>query len=177
MLFELLNNVLILKTHIPIVSPKSSAIQPRGSKYTGKLKKHLYKTPLNFLTRKIIGFLPANEMDQVASSITGDIEKDMEKILLTRFVPPSVVLNQDLNIVQFFGITEPYLGSIGGKESFNILKMIREDLLTDLKTLLQLVQKTEKVGIKEGIKISGKKNTSKSRSKLYQKKRVVNCSF
>ena len=88
---------------------------------------------------------------------TADIEKDMGKILLSRFVPPSVVLNQNLNIIQFFGITAPYLGPVVGKASLSVLKMIREDLLIDLRTLIQQAKKTEKIAIKECIQIFNKK--------------------
>lgn len=86
-----------------------------------------------------------------------DIEKDISKILLTRFVSPSLVLNQSLNIIQFFGITSPYLNPGVGKASFNILKMIREDLLIDLRALLLLARKTGKTASKEGIRVSDKK--------------------
>jgi two-component system CheB/CheR fusion protein len=86
-----------------------------------------------------------------------DVEKDMGKLMLSRFVHPGVVVNKNLMIVQFFGITTPYLAPVTGKASFNILKMIREDLVIDLRSLLQRALKTEDVVIKEGIRIYNKK--------------------
>lgn len=118
-------------------------------------KKPTNTPTLEFFTNQI-GFVPNRETYSAKPLATPDIEKEMGKILLTRFVQPSVVLNQKLNIIQFFGITAPYLGPIVGKASFNVLKMIREDLLIDLKILLQLATKTGKIAIKEGIKINNK---------------------
>lgn len=85
-------------------------------------------------------------------------DKDIQSILLKRFVQPSVVVDQNLNIVQFFGETAPYLSPVVGKASLNILKMIRDDLLIHLRTLLQVARKTGKTAIKEGIRISNKKS-------------------
>ncbi len=86
-----------------------------------------------------------------------DIEKEMGRVLLSRFVPASVVLNQNLIIIQFFGNTSSYLSPVAGKASFNVLKMIREDLLVDVRSLLQQVKKTEKTAVKTGITIYNNK--------------------
>src|SRR3989337_2439197 len=56
-------------------------------------------------------------------------------------------------ITQFFGATSQYLEPATGKASFNILKMIREDLFIDLGSLLQQARKTENNTSKEGIRI------------------------
>lgn len=82
-----------------------------------------------------------------------DPEKIMSKLVLSRFVYPSVVVNKNLMITQFFGGTSQYLQPVAGKASFNILKMIREELVIDLGSLLQLARKTEKNTSKEGIRI------------------------
>lgn len=81
-----------------------------------------------------------------------DIENDVSKILLTRFVQPSLVLNSNLNIIHFFGVISPYLNPIAGKASLSVLKMIRGDMLIDLRALLHQARKTEKTVSKEGIK-------------------------
>ena len=90
---------------------------------------------------------------------TPNIGEDFSRILLTRFVWPSIVLNQNLNIIQFFGNTSHYLQPVSGKASFNVLKMIREDLLIDLRALLLKARKTEKPTVKEGVRISDSKKS------------------
>ncbi|HEX6891213.1 MAG TPA: CheR family methyltransferase, partial [Chryseolinea sp.] len=95
-------------------------------------------------------------MERVADT---DPEKAMSKLLLSRFVYPSVVVNKGLIITQFFGQTSQYLEPVAGKASFNILKMVREELVIDLGTLLQHARKTGKSTCKEGIRIENDKVT------------------
>ncbi|MBL0745723.1 CheR family methyltransferase [Chryseolinea lacunae] len=80
-----------------------------------------------------------------------NIEGEMSKLLLDRFVWPSVILNQNLNIIQFYGVTSPYLGPLVGKASLNVLKMIQQDLLVYLRTLLAEARKTGMPASKDGI--------------------------
>ena len=70
-----------------------------------------------------------------------DIDKEAEKILLSRFVPACITVNKDLHIVQFYGPTQQYFHPATGKASFYLLKMIREDLLFDVKNLITKVKK------------------------------------
>jgi two-component system, chemotaxis family, CheB/CheR fusion protein len=112
--------------------------------------------PVTFSNVKI-RTAPPREKPPVEILPASDIEKDISKILLTRFVSPCIVLNQNLNIIQFFGITSPYLEPVVGKASLNILKMIREDLLIHVRALLLQARKTESIALKEGINISNKK--------------------
>ncbi len=86
-----------------------------------------------------------------------DLEKDIGKLMLSQYVYPSVVVNRSMKIVQFFGVTSSYLAPVTGRASFNILKMIREDLLIDLGSLLQQARLTEKAATKEAIKIYNNK--------------------
>ena len=99
-----------------------------------------------------------------------DIEKEMGKILLKRFVFPSIVVNQNLNIIQFYGITAPYLEPVVGKASFNVLKMIREDLLLDLKALLHQAGKLQKPVFKECIRTFSKKEKEEVTIEVIPKK-------
>ena len=111
---------------------------------------------LNF-SNQLAGAAPRG-VTRTVHHTSQDIEKEMGKLLLTRFVSPSVVVNQNLSIIQFFGVTAPYLSPGAGKASLNVLKMIREDLLIDLRALLLKARKTEKITIKEGIRVYNKKN-------------------
>ena len=83
----------------------------------------------------------------------GDVDSDIGKLILSRYVPPCVLVNKNLMIIQFFGIISPYLEPVTGKASLNVLKIIREDLVIHLGNLLQQARKTEKVVTKEGIRI------------------------
>ncbi|MEM9451693.1 MAG: CheR family methyltransferase [Cyanobacteria bacterium P01_E01_bin.6] len=60
-----------------------------------------------------------------------------DQIVLNRYAPVGVVVNEHLDILQFRGETSPYLRPAPGEPSFNLLKMIRPSLLVDLQTTLE----------------------------------------
>lgn len=111
--------------------------------------------PIDFISHAT-EHLDIKQITELASPEPLDVDKELAKIILERYVMPCVVLNEQLNIVQFFGITTQYISPVTGKASFNILKMIREDLLVDLRTLIQQAKRTGKVCVKEGITIFDK---------------------
>ena len=115
-------------------------------------KKSTISPPIDFISTTA-DHIALKQAIQPASQESHDIEKELAKVILERYVMPCVVLNEQLNIVQFFGTTTKYLSPVTGKASFNILKMIREDLLIDLRTLIQQAKRTGKVSVKEGIVI------------------------
>lgn len=70
-----------------------------------------------------------------------DIEKETDKLLLSRYVPPSVVVNNDLQIMRFHGPTSRFLQPIFGKASLNLLKMVRQDIAFELRSLITKAKK------------------------------------
>lgn len=79
------------------------------------------------------------------------VEQDMAKLLLSHYVYPSVVVNKNMTIVQFFGAVSNYIEPVTGNASLSILKMVREDLVIHLRSLLHRALHTGKVAIREGI--------------------------
>ncbi len=71
-----------------------------------------------------------------------DIQKEADKILLSHYTPASVVINSDLEIVQFRGSTGMFLEPSQGKPSFNLIKMAREDLGFELRNAISKVRKS-----------------------------------
>jgi two-component system CheB/CheR fusion protein len=65
-----------------------------------------------------------------------DFQREADRLLLARFTPPSVLVNDRLDIVQFRGHTGPFLEPAQGAASLNVLKMAREGLLPDLRAAI-----------------------------------------
>ncbi|MEI9920141.1 MAG: hypothetical protein WDO14_15310 [Bacteroidota bacterium] len=86
-----------------------------------------------------------------------DFGKEIEKIMLSRFVFPGIVIDNNLIIVQFFGNTSSYLSPVTGKATLNVLKMVREDLVVELRGLIQAVQKSIKPAVSRDIIVREKK--------------------
>ena len=80
-----------------------------------------------------------------------DIEKETDKILLSRYVPATVVVNKDLQILRFHGPISDYLQPAAGKASLHLLKMVKDELIFELRGLLSNAKKNKQVMRKEGI--------------------------
>jgi two-component system, chemotaxis family, CheB/CheR fusion protein len=63
-----------------------------------------------------------------------DLFKETDKLILTRYTPAGVLLNDELEILQYRGHTGPYLEQAPGKPSVNILKLVREGMVYELKS-------------------------------------------
>lgn len=83
-----------------------------------------------------------------------DIEKETDKLLLSRYVPASVVINKDLQILHFHGDTSNYLQPSPGKASFHLLKMVKEELIIELKNLINRAKQEGMPVRKDGVHLS-----------------------
>jgi two-component system CheB/CheR fusion protein len=80
-------------------------------------------------------------------------EKTVDTILLSRFVPPSIIVNHELEILQFRGSTGLFLEPSSGKASFNLLKMARQGLAFELRNIIHKANKTQQPSQKTGLKL------------------------
>jgi len=87
------------------------------------------------------------------------VEREVEHLLVNRFVPASVVVNDQLEIVQFHGKTGAYLEPPAGQPSFSLAKMAREGLLVDLRAALTTAKKTNATVRKQGVQIQSEEGT------------------
>jgi two-component system, chemotaxis family, CheB/CheR fusion protein len=87
------------------------------------------------------------------------IEKQVERELVSRFVPASIVVNSEMEIVQFRGKTGAYLEPAPGNPTFRLSKMAREGLLIDLRAALQTAKKENIPVRKEGVSIQSNGGT------------------
>ena len=82
-----------------------------------------------------------------------DVEKETNRLLLSRYVPASVVVNKDLQILRFHGSTSNYLQPSSGRASLHLLKMVKDELILDLKGLINRAKKDAIAVKKDGIRI------------------------
>jgi two-component system, chemotaxis family, CheB/CheR fusion protein len=82
-----------------------------------------------------------------------NLQKIADDILLHRFAPASVVVNEKLDIVHFIGQTGRFLEPSPGDASLNLLKMVKPGLHMELRLAFQKV-KRDATARKEGILIS-----------------------
>jgi two-component system CheB/CheR fusion protein len=75
------------------------------------------------------------------------------QFLLEQYAPPGVVVDNNLQIVQFRGQTGAFLEPSPGNASLNLLKMAREGLIYGLRTALHAARKKGEHVSKDGLRI------------------------
>jgi two-component system CheB/CheR fusion protein len=88
-----------------------------------------------------------------------DVDREVERTLAHRFVPGSIVVNGEMEIVQFRGKVGPYLEPATGHPTFSLSKMTREDLQVDLRDALTRAKKENRPVRKEGLHITSNGGT------------------
>jgi two-component system CheB/CheR fusion protein len=78
---------------------------------------------------------------------------EVNRVILERYAPAGVVVDNDLQIVQFRGQTGPYLEPAPGEASLSLLKMAREGLLYGLRTALHAARKNKAPVRKGGLRL------------------------
>ncbi len=92
------------------------------------------------------------EPEATAPSAAVDLGKEAEGILLEHYAPPAVIVDPDLQIVRFQGDTSPYLAPATGQASFHLLKMVRSELVVDVRAAIYKARREGIAVLKEAIK-------------------------
>lgn len=82
------------------------------------------------------------------------LDSALDELLLSEFMPASVVINQQLEIVQFRGATDQFLSHPKGKATFNIMKMARPEMAFELRSAITKVIKSNRRIRKSGIELN-----------------------
>jgi two-component system CheB/CheR fusion protein len=136
--------------HFGLVDKKDKIYQKR--KTTARLTTYFANSdylPIRAGDAKLTRELPA--------SFT--VEREVEHLLVNRFVPASIVVNDQMEIVQFHFKTGAYLEPPAGQPSFSLAKMAREGLLVDLRAALDMAKKSNATVRKEGVQIQSEAGT------------------
>jgi two-component system CheB/CheR fusion protein len=155
------NGYLILGKSETVSSSPQHFSQP-DKKYKIYSRKKEGKSPLLFEMNlkpsrtKGIERVPLRKIihKQIVSDV--DIDKIVDHVLLTGYTPPSVVVNSDLEILQFRGSTGLFLEPSPGKASLNLLKMARAGLPFELRNAVHKATRLGHIIKRSGIEIKYK---------------------
>ncbi len=89
----------------------------------------------------------------LASAAGFDYQKEADRILLGKYTPPAVLVNEHLDILQFRGHTGPYLEPASGAASLNLLKMAREGLLLELRGAINEARRRNASARRTGLQV------------------------
>src|SRR5262249_46153999 len=90
---------------------------------------------------------PAPETSGAEKLLTTEVSR----VIFDRYAPPGVVVDSEMQIVQFRGQTGAFLEPAPGEASLNVLKMAREGLLYGLRTAVHAARKNRQPVRKEGL--------------------------
>lgn len=114
------------------------------------------------LTPSLEGSLPGIVAKKAAP--VSDLQKELQQVLLAECTPAAVLVDQNLEIVQFHGKTGAYLSPAPGAASLRILKMAREGLALHLSAALREARNQDAPVISRGIPVEGREVTFEVRS-------------
>lgn len=80
-----------------------------------------------------------------------DLQRESDRMLMARYAPPSVVVNDQLEILHTRGHTGAFLELPSGKISMNVLKMARPGLLFELQSAIDEARKSGVDAVRRGI--------------------------
>ena len=82
---------------------------------------------------------PVKQPDPLRTPV--ELQREADRLLLARYGPPAVVINDQLEILQSRGRTGAFLELPTGKASLNLLKMARPGLLFELQSAIDTARK------------------------------------
>ena len=88
-----------------------------------------------------------------------DTEKEVERTLVQHYAPTSIVVNSQMEIVQFRGRTGAYLEPAEGQPTSSLVKMAREGLLVDLRRAIERAKKENTPAHVENVRVKSNGGT------------------
>ncbi|MHB1653200.1 MAG: chemotaxis protein CheB [Desulfitobacteriaceae bacterium] len=85
-----------------------------------------------------------------------DVIEKADRIVLDQYAPAGVIINSDLEIIQFRGRTGAYLEPAAGKPSLKLFKMVRDGLSLGLLSAINQAKKENIPVKKEGLQVIDK---------------------
>src|SRR5258706_5136147 len=83
-----------------------------------------------------------------------DLQKKADRMLWSRYAHSGVIVDENLQILHFRGDTSPYMAPASGAASLHLLKMVRGDLLVDLRAAFHRSKKENTPVRREGIPVT-----------------------
>ncbi|NEW79063.1 MAG: response regulator, partial [Gelidibacter sp.] len=127
--------------------------------YSRKKNSGVYKLPLitsravqSSLTGK--KSIPAAIPKRPTAATQGNLGNVFDSVLLAHYMPASVIINHDMEILQFRGSTEMYLKNSPGKASLNILTMVLPEISFELRNAIHQAIKSKHTVNKSDIEIN-----------------------
>lgn len=103
--------------------------------------------------RRATAFPAAQPQGMGAHSGELNAQREADRITVQQFAPPGVLVDAELQVLQFRGSTGAFLEPPVGKASFNLLKMVREGLMLPLSAAFKDAKTGNKATRRENVRV------------------------
>ncbi|AMV23331.1 Chemotaxis protein methyltransferase Cher2 [Gemmata sp. SH-PL17] len=83
-----------------------------------------------------------------------DVQKEADRVLLARYAPVGVVVDETMTVLQFRGRTASYLEPAPGMATLDLFRMLREGLLAEVRAATNQAKAENAVVTREGIQLT-----------------------
>ncbi len=149
-----------LKPHGFLVLGQAETVGAQVTLFTLVDKKHRVHRKKTVSADRAAPFLTENPSAEPKKTAPGEpvvpekhLQTEVSRVIMDRFAPPGVVVDSEMQIVQFRGQTGAFLEPAPGEASLNLLKMAKEGLLYGLRTAIHTARKTREPVHKSGLQI------------------------
>ena len=99
--------------------------------------------------------LPAAGRQLLPEGLRGEFDalREADRISISQFAPPGVLIDAEGQVLQFRGATGAYLEPPTGKATFDVLRMAREGLMPPLRAALKKAKRDCKPVRREGVRL------------------------
>jgi len=88
------------------------------------------------------------------------LQREADRVLLARFAPASLLVDEALNILQFRGETGPYLEHASGVPSLNLHRVARPELLVEIAPAVQEARESGAAVRRDGLRLDERRDVS-----------------
>ncbi len=81
-------------------------------------------------------------------------QREADRVTINQFSPPGVLINEELQILQFRGPTSAYLEPPIGKATLDVLKMAREGLMLPLRAAINKAKEENRTAREENLRVN-----------------------
>jgi two-component system CheB/CheR fusion protein len=108
-----------------------------------------FKAP--FSTRSPARPSDTGEMNPLWNAL--DVQREADRVLLSRYAPVGVVVDEAMTVLQFRGRTSPYLEPAPGLASLDLFRMLRDGLLAEVRAATAQAKAENTIVTRDGLQV------------------------
>ena len=110
-----------------------------------------HRTQLTFMADQ---WLPGRPLRPEGGAQQPDFIREADRLTLSRYAPPAVLVNQNFEVQQYRGRTSPFLEAPPGQPTASILRLAREGLFVELQGALNEAKAARSPVVRENLHVS-----------------------